>query len=109
MADKTELSARIEIIERGYEYLLAYAAQGRQNEQGSEARQRLSEMFEALNGLHDLVAGAVNGSGQVAQAAPFVEAMKQDAAKAARNEPCMSPSAPCMRSSVGRSSVPDSS
>ncbi|MEJ1960737.1 MAG: hypothetical protein WDO56_04010 [Gammaproteobacteria bacterium] len=84
MADTTELSARIETIERGYEYLLAYAAQGRQNEQGSEARQRLTEMFDALDGLAELVTGTVNGGagGPVAQAAPFVEAMKQDAWKA---------------------------
>ena len=84
MTDTTELSARIEIIERGYEYLLAYAAQGRQNDQGSEARQRLAEMFESLDGLAKLVEGAVNGGpgGPIAQAASFVEAMTQDAAKA---------------------------
>ena len=84
MADTTELSSRIEIVERGYEYLLAYAAQGRQNDQGSEARQRLTEMYEALNGLGQRVAGVVNGGpdGPVIQAASFVEAMTQDASKA---------------------------
>lgn len=86
MTDTTELSARIEIIERGYEYLLAYAAQGRQNDQGSEARQRLVAMRDALEGLAELVESAVNGdaaTGSAAQAAaPFVEAVKQDASKA---------------------------
>ena len=84
MTDTTTLSSRIEIIERGYEYLLAYAAQGRQNEQGSEARARLTEMFEALEDLAQLVAGTVNGGagGPVAQAAAFIEAVTQDAAKA---------------------------
>jgi hypothetical protein len=83
MTDITELSSRIETIERGYEYLLAYAAQGRQSEQGSEVRQRLSEMFTALNGLGELFAQVVMGSdeGPVA-VGPFLEAVKQDAAKA---------------------------
>jgi hypothetical protein len=84
MVDTTQLSSRIEVIERGYEYLLAYAAQGRQNDQGSEARARLTEMFDALDGLAELVASAVNGGtgGPVTQAAPFIEAVKQDASKA---------------------------
>jgi hypothetical protein len=79
-----DLSERIETIERGYEYLLAYAAQGRQDEQGSEARARLTEMFAALDGLADLVTSAVNGGpgGQVTEAAAFLDAVKQDAAKA---------------------------
>lgn len=75
----TDLSSRIDVIERGYEYLLAYAAQGRQNDEGSEARPRLTAMFEALDGLGDLAAGAV---GPVSDAAGFLEAMKQDAVRA---------------------------
>ena len=63
MTDTTEMSSRIETIERGYEYLLAYAAQGRQNDQGSEVRARLTEMFTALNGLGELFAKVVTGSG----------------------------------------------
>jgi len=79
-----DLSERIETIERGYEYLLAYAAQGRQDDQGSEARARLTEMFAALEGLADLVTSAVDGGpgGPVTQAAAFLDAVKQDAAKA---------------------------
>ncbi len=56
MADVNELSSRIDTIERGYEYLLAYAAQGRQSDEGSEARARLQAMFDALNGLGERVA-----------------------------------------------------
>jgi hypothetical protein len=84
MTDSTTLSSRIEIIERGYEYLLAYAAQGRQNDQGSEARAQLTEMFDALDDLAQLVAATVNGGagGPVVQAAAFIEAVTQDAAKA---------------------------
>lgn len=83
MIDLTELSSRIETIERGYEYLLAYAAQGRQDEQGSEVRDRLGEMFKALHGLGELCAKVAIASGAMpATVNPFLDAVKQDAAKA---------------------------
>jgi hypothetical protein len=83
MTDLTELSSRIETIERGYEYLLAYAAQGRQDDQGSEARARLTEMFTALHGLGELFAKVATGSGAAPMVVgPFLDAVKQDAAKA---------------------------
>ncbi len=84
MTDLTELSSRIETIERGYEYLLAYAAQGRQDEQGSEARARLAEMFAALDGLGERFAQVATreSAGAAPAVAPFLDAVKQDAAKA---------------------------
>jgi hypothetical protein len=84
MSETNELGSRIETIERGYEYLLAYAAQGRQDDQGSEARARLTEMFAALDGFGPLVASTVNAAsgGPVAKAAPFLDAVNQDAMKA---------------------------
>lgn len=47
------LASRIDTIESSYEYLLAYAAQGRQHDQGTEARQRLTALHDALDGLAD--------------------------------------------------------
>ena len=83
MTDLTELSSRIETIERGYEYLLAYAAQGRQNEQGSEVRDRLNDMFKSLHGLGELCAKVAVAAGAMpATVNPFLDAVKQDAAKA---------------------------
>ena len=83
MTDLTDLGSRIETIERGYEYLLAYAAQGRQNEQGSEVRDRLGDMFKALHGLGELIAKVTVASGVVpATVNAFLDAVKQDAAKA---------------------------
>ncbi len=41
------LAERIEVIERGYEFLLAYAAQGRQDDAGTEAREKLDHMHLA--------------------------------------------------------------
>ncbi len=84
MSDPGELSRRIDAIERGYEYLLAYAAQGRQNDAGSEARQTLQNMFVALDGLGDLLAAAVGAASKAgaADAAGFIEALRDDARKA---------------------------
>lgn len=84
MSDTEELSRRIDVIERGYEYLLAYAAQGRPNEAGSEARQRLEAMFGALDGLAELLitaAGTVSKTGEGA-ASGFMDAIRDDARKA---------------------------
>ena len=46
-----ELARRIDIIERGYEYLLAFAAQGRKDEAGSEVRETLLGMHAVLDGI----------------------------------------------------------
>ncbi len=84
MSGPEELSRRIDLIERGYEYLLAYAAQGRPNEAGSEARQTLEAMFAALDGLAELLtaaAGAVSPASEGA-AAGFMDAIRDDARKA---------------------------
>jgi len=56
------LSERIDTIERGYEYLLAYAAQGRRDDTGSEVRQTLSAMHAALDGLATAVAECLNSA-----------------------------------------------
>jgi hypothetical protein len=48
---EARLAERIETIERGYEYLLAYAAQGRQDDRGTDLRATLAGMHEALDGL----------------------------------------------------------
>jgi hypothetical protein len=84
MAETSELASRIDTIERGYEYLLAYAAQGRQSDEGTEARSQLTRMFEALDGLAGLIASAVNGptGAPVADAAGFLDAVTQDATRA---------------------------
>lgn len=84
MSDGSDLAARIDTIERGYEYLLAYAAQGRQDDKGSDVRQTLTSMFAALDGLSDLLAAAIRSSSEAAarDAAGFLEAIESDAHKA---------------------------
>jgi hypothetical protein len=80
----SELTDRIDTIERGYEYLLAYAAQGRQDDAGSEARKTLADMHAALDGLGEILQTAVRGTSAAAarDAAAFIEAVNEDARKA---------------------------
>lgn len=74
----SDLSQRIDTIERAYEYLLAYAAQGRQNEVGTEARVALERMHEALDGLAALAAQSLQGTAEY-DLAPFMNALDNDA------------------------------
>ena len=52
---RAELEQRIEAVEGGYEFLLAYAAQGRDTDKGAPAgrnvREYLERMSSALDGL----------------------------------------------------------
>jgi len=45
---QARLAATIDSIERAYEYLLAYAAQGRRDDAGTEARSTLETLHSAL-------------------------------------------------------------
>jgi len=83
-----ELARRVDTIERGYEYLLAFAAQGRRDDAGSEVRATLSGMHAALENLSDIIGGALKaklpaptpGSDDPAL---FVAVLAEDARKAA--------------------------
>jgi hypothetical protein len=83
-SEVAELARRIDVIERSYEYLLAYAAQGRQDDRGTEARERLTAMHEALRGFGEaaghalgVVAGAAGED--AAELRAFVDAVTRDA------------------------------
>jgi hypothetical protein len=79
-----ELARRIDIIERGYEYLLAFAAQGRKDEGGSEVRDTLLGMHAALEGLDRILTATlqVDSRSQRYDATAFVTAVRDDALKA---------------------------
>jgi hypothetical protein len=55
MSSSEELRQRIEAIETGYEFMLAYAAQGRETDKGAgsgrNVREYLGAMIAALDGL----------------------------------------------------------
>jgi hypothetical protein len=79
-----DLSQRLEAIEAGYEYSLAYAAQGRTEDTGTPLRQMLERMHQSLDGLEALVEGAVarEGGRYAASSRQFLDAVRRDAAVA---------------------------
>ncbi len=87
---RAALDACIDTIESGYEYFLAYAAQGRQTDRDagastSQVRQHLADMAQAMDGVGAVArACAEERSPDVAEvAAAFFAAIDDDAAKAA--------------------------
>ena len=86
MTDQREptLVQRIEAIEQAYEFMLAYAAQGREDEVGGSIRQFLERAADALDGLAANAAAsphAQNATSRQAFAA-FLEVLDDDARKA---------------------------
>ena len=78
-----DLNQRLEAIEAGYEFCLAYAAQGRNDDAGTPLRETLERMFAALDGLApQLVSGAALDSKYAASRREFHDAVKRDAAVA---------------------------
>ena len=65
MMTSDDLKERIEAIETGYEFMLAYAAQGRQTDKGAAAgrnvREYLDKMVAALEGLGPVVDACAKG------------------------------------------------
>ncbi len=83
MTEAVLLSGRIEVIERGYEYLLAYAAQGRQDDAGTELRATLVQMHAALTDMQGSVRAAFAGAPAPSGVTDFTDAVERDV-KAAR-------------------------
>lgn len=83
------LGATIEKIERAYEYLLAYAAQGRRDDTGTEARATLETLHAALHeigpravaalGEADASGATATGAAGGADVAAYIAAVEQDA------------------------------
>jgi len=83
MSDKT-LAGRLDDIEAGYEFCLAYAAQGRTDDSGSPIRQTLEKMYAALDGLAPLLESAMlrDGARHAVSTRVFLDAVKRDVAVA---------------------------
>ncbi len=83
------LDERIDAIEAGYEFMLAYAAQGRLTDSdasgsgaGFQLREFLHKMESALDGLGTEVAAVARKQGVAADAAgDFLDAVEDDARK----------------------------
>ena len=81
MSQNDELSRRLEAIESGYEFLLAYAAQGRTDDAGSPVRQHLTGMHTALEELLRVLNASLveSSSGRGAGTRVFLKAVGLDA------------------------------
>lgn len=78
-----QLNERLEAIEAGYEFCLAYAAQGRSDDAGTPLRQTLERMFAALEGLAPQLESTIPLDGKYSVSTRgFLEAVKRDAAVA---------------------------
>lgn len=83
------LDERIDVIEAGYEFMLAYAAQGRLTDSdaggsgvGFQLREFLGKMETALDGLGDEVAAVARQHGTAGRGVEdFLEAVAEDARK----------------------------
>ena len=80
---RDDLKARIDAIEEGYEFFLAYAAQGLAGDQagkaGEQVRGYLRAFDEALDGLAEAFAAHLPAGGAAA-AADALEVLRRDAA-----------------------------
>jgi hypothetical protein len=76
------LAERIEVIERGYEFLLAYAAQGRQDDGGTEVRQTLDNMHVALTGMQGSLLAAFSQLPVLTGVRDFMNTVEHDVAAA---------------------------
>ena len=76
------LDERIDAIESAYEFMLAYAAQGRMSDKGSgaasELRDYLRRMEDALDGLGNTIAGQLSSK----RISAFTDAAAEDAERA---------------------------
>jgi hypothetical protein len=84
-ASKAELDRRIDAIESGYEFLLAYAAQGRDTDRGPGSGRNVREFLQGMeSGLVGLgavvrVCAAARGEEWVAAGGAFFDAVERDA------------------------------
>jgi hypothetical protein len=75
-----QLAATIDTIERAYEYLLAYAAQGRRDDAGTEARATLATLHGALSDIGALAKAAFADLDAAASGvAAYLDAVEHDA------------------------------
>jgi len=85
MAAGMTIAEAIDVIEETYEFMLAYAAQGRRgndDDQGTGIRERLTRVETALGVIASATTEAIATGPQVTAAAEFLDVVKGDAARA---------------------------
>lgn len=78
MSEALLLRERISTIERGYEFLLAYAAQGRMDDRGTELRDWLTRMHEALTDMEGALRAGLQDPDPVLGIADYLAAVERD-------------------------------
>lgn len=80
----SELKKRIDIIESAYEFMLAYAAQGREKDnEGPEIRGYLDNLYESLEGIGTVSVNCFSGeSNETVRAKVFIDILVRDSKKA---------------------------
>lgn len=78
MTESRLLAERIDAIESGYEYLLAYAAQGRQDDAGTDLRPTLERMHAALSLMQGSIRAALPGLPAQTGVDDFTDAVERD-------------------------------
>ncbi len=78
MSEAELLAQRIDVVERGYEYLLAYAAQGRQDDAGTELRPTLEGMHAAMTTMQGSVRAVFADLPESSGAMHFTDAVERD-------------------------------
>ena len=83
MTDTMDFRACVDAIESGYEFMLAYAAQGRDKE-GDSIRTFLESLSTGLGAIGDAVQKEIDGAGgkNAAQMMQFAAVLAADAGKA---------------------------
>ena len=80
------LQQRVDAIEGGYEFLLAYAAQGLATDEGNanseQLRTYLRRMDEGMAGLEAAFRAVLGGTSEAASFEDFLEVLSRDAAAA---------------------------
>ena len=80
------LKEKVDSIESGYEFLLAYAAQGLATDEGSahseQLRAYLRRMDDAITGLEPVLRSVIDAAGQGAHFSDFLGLLSRDAAAA---------------------------
>ena len=85
MAAAMTFAEAIDAIEETYEFMLAYAAQGRgreEEEAGSGIRERLTRAEAALGVIASATVDAIASGAQATAAAEFLDVVKADASRA---------------------------
>lgn len=85
---KTDLAERIDAIERGYEFLLAYAAQGRSTDEGAQMSPSVRDFLNSMNVALEDLGGVARARAEAKSASllettsAFFDALEEDAKKA---------------------------